>query len=175
MTLFWKTPSFWASGETRFVPYKTGFLAQLSVIFREITSRERSSGTQSGDQLARSTTFSDQSELLAELLMDSDDKQFSVIYPKFEEQGERVLSFVASEIRKELLPVTTDWTVRFHKWEKVGQNSLPADWEAVLKSPILDQLRMHHLNIQGATNPPSPPTPKVPKDYFFAVWPPRRR
>ena len=159
-----ENPVFLGQWRDAFRPVQNRLLAQLSVIFRDHQPERTAERSLATNLLA--DYVSDQSELLAELLMDADDKQFSVIYPKFEEQGERVLSFVASEIRKELLPVTTDWTVRFHKWEKVGQNSAPADWEAVLKSPILDELRMCHLNIQGATDPPSPPTPKVPKDYF---------
>ena len=39
----------------------------------------------------------------------------------------------------------------------------------MLKSPILDELRTSRLNIYGATDPPPPPTPKVPKDYFAVV------
>ena len=109
---------------------------------------------------------SDQTQVLADLLMDADDKQFPVIYPKFEEQGERGLSFLANEIGKELLPVTTDWTVRFHKWEKEGQNNPPADWEAVLKSPILDELRMSHLNIHGATRTAAAPNTKGSQRLF---------
>ena len=51
----------------------------------------------------------------------------------------------------------------------MGQNNLPADWEAVLKSPVLDELRMPRLSIYGATDPPPPPTPKVPTEYFAVV------
>src|SRR5262249_48741800 len=94
---------------------------------------------------------------------------FSVMYPKFEQQGDRGLSFLADEISKELLPVTTDWTVRFYKWTKEGRNRPPADWEAVLKSPILDELRMSRLNLHAATEPARSPAPKVPGKYFAAV------
>ncbi|MGA2033480.1 MAG: SUMF1/EgtB/PvdO family nonheme iron enzyme, partial [Thermoguttaceae bacterium] len=111
----------------------------------------------------------DQPQMLADLLMDADEEQFAVIYPKFKDQGERGLSILTSELGKELLPVTTDWTVRFYKWENsVGQMS-PADWEAVLKSPILDELRMPRLSFYGTEELPMGPTKKVPHDYFAVV------
>src|SRR5262249_18454091 len=112
---------------------------------------------------------SGQPRVLANLLMDADDKQFSVVFPKFEGQGERGLSFLADELGKEFPSVITDWTVRFHRWEEARQNNPPGDWEAVLKSPILDELRMSRLNIQGAIERPPPPTRKVPRDYFAVV------
>ena len=162
-----ENPVFLGQWSEAFRPVQSRLLAQLSEIFRDHQPERTAERSLATNLLA--DYVSDQSQLLADLLMDADDKQFSVIYPKFEEQGERGLSFLASEVSKELFPVTTDWTVRFHKWEKVGQNNLPADWEAVLKSPILDELRTARLNIYGATEPPPPPTEKVPKDYFAVV------
>ena len=57
----------------------------------------------------------DQPQLLADLLMDADEKQFAIIYAKFKNHGERGRTILASELDKKLLPVTTDWTVRFYK------------------------------------------------------------
>ena len=159
-----ENPVFLGHWSEAFRPVQNQLLAQLSEIFRDHQPERTAERSLATNLLA--DYVSDQSELLADLLMDADDKQFSVIYPKFEEQGERVLSFVASEIRKELLPVTTDWTVRFHKWEKVGQNNLPPTGKRSSNRRFSMKMRMCHLNIHGATDPPPPPTPKVPKGLF---------
>ena len=42
----------------------------------------------------------DQPQVLADLLMDADEKQFAVIYPKFKEQGEQGLPLLTGEIDK---------------------------------------------------------------------------
>ena len=57
--------------------------------------------------------------------MDADEKQFAIIFPKLKDHGEKGLPILTSEISKELLPVTTDWTVRFYKWEKAGRKPCP--------------------------------------------------
>jgi serine/threonine protein kinase/formylglycine-generating enzyme required for sulfatase activity len=162
-----ENPIFLGEWSSTFRPIRNRLLPQLSEIFRDHRPERTAERNLATNLVA--DYISDQSQLLADLLVDADEKQFPVIYPKFEELRERGLSFLAGELSKELRPVTTDWTVRFHKWKKTGQSILPADWEAVLKSPILDQLRTSRLNIYGASEPPPPPTPKVPKDYFAVV------
>jgi formylglycine-generating enzyme required for sulfatase activity len=162
-----ENPVYLGQWSEAFRPVRDRLLPQLSEIFRD-HQPERAAERGVATSLLADYAY-DQSQVLADLLMDADDKQFSVIYPKFEGQGERGLSFLDDEIGKELHSVTTDWTVRFHRWKEAGQNNPPADWQAVLRSPILDELRMSRLNIQGATEPPPPPTRKVPRDYFAAV------
>ena len=44
----------------------------------------------------------DQPQVLADLLMDADEKQFAVIYPKFKEHGEQGLPVLTGEIDKKL-------------------------------------------------------------------------
>ena len=151
-----ENPVFLVQWSEAFRPVGNRLLSRLSEIFRDHRPERTAERSLATSLLA--DYVADQSPVLADLLMDADEKQFDVIYPKFQKQGERALSFLASEIGKELPPVTTDWTVRFHAWEKVEQNNPPADWEAVLKSPILDELRMPRLRIYGATEPPPPPT-----------------
>ena len=46
----------------------------------------------------------DQPKVLADLLMDADEKQFAVMYPKFKEHGERGLPELTGEIDKKLPP-----------------------------------------------------------------------
>jgi serine/threonine protein kinase/formylglycine-generating enzyme required for sulfatase activity len=162
-----ENPVFLGEWSEVFRPVRNRLLAQLSEIFRDHEPERTAERSLATNLLA--DYVSDQSQLLADLLMDADEKQFPVIYPKFAEQGQRGLPLLATEVDKDLPPVTTNWTVRFYKWEKQGQTDLPADWEAVLKSPVLDELRTSRLNLYGAAEPPPPPTPKVPRDYFAAV------
>jgi serine/threonine protein kinase/formylglycine-generating enzyme required for sulfatase activity len=86
-------------------PVRTKLLAPLSSIFRDAKRREteRSLATDIlGDYAA------DNPWMLADLLMDADDKQFAVIYPKFKEQAERGLSVVTDEIDRKLPPDAKD-------------------------------------------------------------------
>jgi formylglycine-generating enzyme required for sulfatase activity len=100
--------------------------------------------------------------------MDADDKQFAVIYPKFQEQGEQDRHFLTSEFTKTLPVIRTNWMVRYYQW-KTGESESetpPANWETVLKSPILDELPMSRLTFSRSLGLP---TSKVPSDYFAAV------
>jgi serine/threonine protein kinase/formylglycine-generating enzyme required for sulfatase activity len=162
-----ENPIFLGHWSEAFRPVSERLVPRLSEIFRDHRPERTAERSVATSLLA--DYVSDQPQVLADLLMDADDKQFSVIYPQFERHGDRGLSFLADEVGKELPSVMTDWTVRFHRWEQAGQNSPPGDWEAVLRSPILDELRMSRLNIQGAIEPPPPPTRKVPRDYFAVV------
>jgi hypothetical protein len=142
-------------------------LAPLSVAYRSTNRPEER--TLAAEFLA--DYVADQPDVLADLLMDADDKQFAVIYPMLKEHGERGVSLLTSEMGREMSspPVTSDWTVRFYKWDDAGKEKPPADWNAVLKSPVLDELRMPRLNLGDVTrDPPAPPTPRVPR-FFFAV------
>lgn len=50
----------------------------------------------------------DQPELVADLLMDADEKQFPRLYPKSKEQGQRAFPVLAAEIDRQLQPKWTD-------------------------------------------------------------------
>jgi formylglycine-generating enzyme required for sulfatase activity len=78
---------------------RTKLLPQLSAVYRDAGRREteRSLAT---DLLA--DYAGDNSQLLADLLMDADDKQFAVIYPKFKEQGEKALPLLIGKIDMKL-------------------------------------------------------------------------
>jgi formylglycine-generating enzyme required for sulfatase activity len=80
-------------------PVRTKLLPSLSALYRDPKRREteRSLAT---DLLA--DYAADQPALLADLLMDAEDKQFAVLYPKFREQGARGLSELTGEIDKNL-------------------------------------------------------------------------
>jgi serine/threonine protein kinase/formylglycine-generating enzyme required for sulfatase activity len=85
-----------------FRPAKNWLLPRLSEIFRDHQperSAERSLATNILADYA-----SDNPLLLADLLMEADDKQFSVIHPRFKEQGEQGLPLLIGEIDKKLPP-----------------------------------------------------------------------
>ena len=95
-------PVFLGQWSEAFRPVKDRLLPQLSEIFR---------GHQPGHAAERSLATSlladyaaDRPEVLADLLMDADEKQFAVIYPKFKEQGEQGLPLLAGKIDKKLPP-----------------------------------------------------------------------
>ena len=85
---------FAASGADKLLPHCRRFI-EIPVA----AMRERSLAT---DILA--DYAADQPQVLADLLMDADDKQFAVIYPKFKEQGEQGLPVLIGEIDKKLPP-----------------------------------------------------------------------
>ena len=80
-------------------PVRAKLLAPLSAAYRETGRRdvERSLAT---DILA--DYAADQPQVLADLLMDADEQQFAVIYPKFKEQGEQGLPVLTGEIDNKL-------------------------------------------------------------------------
>ena len=78
-------------------------IGPLSAIYRDNDRREteRSLAT---DFLA--DYAADQPELLADLLMDSDEKQFAMLYPRFSDLGSSGLPALSAEIDKKLPPDT---------------------------------------------------------------------
>jgi formylglycine-generating enzyme required for sulfatase activity len=80
-------------------PVRGKLLPQLSTVYRDARRREteRSLAT---DLLAEYAA--DNPPLLADLLMDADDKQFGVIYPKLKDLGEQGLPLLTGEIDKAL-------------------------------------------------------------------------
>ncbi len=106
-----ENPAFFAPWSEAFRPVKYRLLPRLNEIFRDHQS-ERAAERSVATHLL--TEYAADPQMLANLLMDADEKQFDVIYRKFRDQGEKGLPILTSELSKELLPVTTDWTVRFY-------------------------------------------------------------
>jgi formylglycine-generating enzyme required for sulfatase activity len=161
---------FVAQWSEAFRPAKNRFLPLLLARFR-LQEDERAA-----DQRRFAATmladYEDRAQVLADLLSEADSIQFPPLFSKYKEQGERGTSILLSELAKDLPAPKTDWTVRFYKWKRTGERDAPADWDAVLQSPILDELRTSRLNLfcyGEPPNPPIPPTPKVPATYFAAV------
>lgn len=86
-------------------PVRVKLIPQLSAVFQNPNRREteRSLAT---DILADYAANNPQK--LADLLMDADERQFAVIYPKLKEKGEQGLLVLNSEIHKSLPPGTAD-------------------------------------------------------------------
>ncbi len=84
-------------------PVRKALIGPLSAIYRDNDHREteRSLAT---DILA--DYAADQPELLADLLMDSDEKQFAMLYPRFSDLGKGGLPALSAEIDRKLPPDT---------------------------------------------------------------------
>jgi eukaryotic-like serine/threonine-protein kinase len=90
--------SFWMEG---FRPVKSKLLAPLANIFRD-THRRETERTLATNILA--DYAADQPALLTDLLLDADDKQFAVLYPKLQVHGDRGLTLLLGEVDKQLPP-----------------------------------------------------------------------
>jgi eukaryotic-like serine/threonine-protein kinase len=84
-----------------FRPIKGKLLESLKSIYGNPDGRE-SERTLAANILA--DYAADQPQVLADLLMKADEKQFAVIYPKFKARGEEGLSLLIAEIDKKLPP-----------------------------------------------------------------------
>jgi serine/threonine protein kinase/formylglycine-generating enzyme required for sulfatase activity len=91
-----------------------------------LSSAYRSRGRGESDRYWASTLLADYCGdeahlgLLAGLLLDADDKQFAVIYPKFRERGEQGLALLTGEIGKKLpadLPSSDEKREELAKWQ----------------------------------------------------------
>ena len=72
---------------SRFVRCGTNCWPRLSVVFRDQQPARTAERTLATNILA--DYAADQPQVLADLLMDADEKQFAVIYPKFKEQASK--------------------------------------------------------------------------------------
>jgi serine/threonine protein kinase/formylglycine-generating enzyme required for sulfatase activity len=95
-----ENPVFLGHWSEAFRPVKRSFLKPLTDIFRDRDSERASERTLATNLLADYTA--DNPQRLADLLMDADDKQFAVIYPKLKERSEQSLPLLTGEIDKKL-------------------------------------------------------------------------
>jgi formylglycine-generating enzyme required for sulfatase activity len=139
-------------------PVRHKLLPHLVAVYRDATRRdvERSLAT---DILA--DYAADQPRLLADLLMDADDQQFAVIYPKFKDQGERSLPLLADEINKKLpsdLPSSDEKRERLAKRQAnaavalLKMNRAEKVWPLLKHGPDprVRSYLIHRLGPQGA-------------------------
>ena len=83
-------------------PVRVRLVGPLGDVFRGRQEERAAERTLATNILA--DYAADQPERLTELLLDADEQQFAVIYPKFKEQGERGLSVLSGEIDRKLPP-----------------------------------------------------------------------
>jgi serine/threonine protein kinase/formylglycine-generating enzyme required for sulfatase activity len=85
-----------------FRPVKESFVAPLREVF-QVQRPERAAERSLATSLLADYAAEDP-QLLADLLMDSDEKQFAVVYAKFKDLGKTGLALLAGEIDKKLPP-----------------------------------------------------------------------
>jgi eukaryotic-like serine/threonine-protein kinase len=101
-------------------PVRGKLLAPLSAVYRE-TGRRDVERSLAADILA--DYAADQPQVLADLLMDADEQQFAVIYPKFKDRGEQGLPILTGEIDKKL---SSDLPSSNEKREKLAKRQANA-------------------------------------------------
>ena len=79
-------------------PVKAKLLERLSAIFRDHQPERATERTLATNLLADYAR--EEPQVLADLLMDADEKQFAVLYPEFKDHGERGLVFLHAEVSK---------------------------------------------------------------------------
>ena len=89
-------PAFLAAWMEAFRPAREKLLGPLAAAFRD--RREDRTGERNLAASILADYAADQPQVLADLLMDADEKQFAVIYAKLKEQGERGLPVLSGEI-----------------------------------------------------------------------------
>jgi serine/threonine protein kinase/formylglycine-generating enzyme required for sulfatase activity len=104
-------------------PVRAKLLPHLSAVYRDASRRVvgRSLAT---DILA--DYAADRPEVLADLLMDADAKQFAVIYPKLKERGGRGLPVLTREIDKQLPPTLPSSDLKRERLAKRQANAAVA-------------------------------------------------
>lgn len=101
-----ENPVFLSQWSEAFRPVKNWLLPQLSEIFRDHQPERTAERSLATNLLA--DYAADQPQVLADLLMDGDEKQFAVLYPKFVKQRERGLPVLTGEIDRKLPPEAKD-------------------------------------------------------------------
>jgi formylglycine-generating enzyme required for sulfatase activity len=87
-------------------PVRASLLLPLSGIFRDRRPERTAERTLATNLLA--DYAGDRPEILADLLMDADEKQFAVLYPKFQAHGDRGLGILTGEAGRKVPPEATE-------------------------------------------------------------------
>ncbi len=99
-TLVLENPVYLGQWSEAFRPVKNSLLVPLADIFRDRSSERASKRTLATNLLA--DYAADQPQVLADLLMDADEKQFAVIYPKLKDRAEHGLPLLAAALDTKL-------------------------------------------------------------------------
>ncbi len=156
-----ETPVFLLYWSEAYRPVKDSLLKPLSEVYRD-QSPERAAERSVATSLLADYA-SDDSQVLADLLMDADEKQFAVIYPKLKEQGEKTAMLLTAEIDKKLPPELPSSDKEREKLAKRQANAAVAllrlnqsekVWPLLRRSdqpddPRLRSYLIHHLSPLG--------------------------
>jgi serine/threonine protein kinase/formylglycine-generating enzyme required for sulfatase activity len=104
-------------------PVRKNLLSPLAVVYRDGKRRETERSL-AAEILA--DFAADQPQLLADLLMEADENQFGVIYPRLREQGERGLATLIDEIDRKLPPDLPSSSAKREKLAKRQANAAVA-------------------------------------------------
>ncbi len=100
-----KNPSHYTPLLEMLRPIRSKLLAQLSEVYR---GKERSDSERSWATTILADYAADRPEVLADLLMDGDDKPFAVLYPKLKDHEDRGTAPLAAELDRKLHPQWID-------------------------------------------------------------------
>ena len=100
-----RNPSHYAPLLEMLRPVRNTLLGPLAEVFRQ---RQRPDSERSFATTILTDYAAHQPPILADLLMDADEKQFAVLYPKFKEQGERGLPVLVGEVDRKLPTEATE-------------------------------------------------------------------
>jgi serine/threonine protein kinase/formylglycine-generating enzyme required for sulfatase activity/Tfp pilus assembly protein PilF len=163
----------WSDG---FRPVTAFLLEPLSKIFRDTRPERTTERTLVTNILI--DYIADQPQVLADLLMDADERQFSLILPKFKERAEVGTPFLTAALNRKHTARELNWNVRFYQWgspipSKTLGNLIitqpvrpPTDWAAIVQSPLLAEVQVPRLFFNDKTGLPSD---KIPLAYFATV------
>jgi formylglycine-generating enzyme required for sulfatase activity len=99
LTVVKKNPSHYSPLLEMLRPVRQRLIGSLAEVYR---NREQPESERSFATTILADYASNQPSILAGLLMDADEKQFAVIFPKFKEQGERGLALLTIEMDRTL-------------------------------------------------------------------------
>ncbi len=154
-----ENPVFLGQWSEAFRPVKKSLLIPLADIFRDRNAERASERTLATNLLA--DYAADQPQFLADLLMDADDKQFGVIYPKLKDRTEHGIPLLTAVIDTKLpadLPSSDDKRETLAKRQANAAVALlrmnqPAKVWALLKhspDPRVRSYLIHRLSPLGA-------------------------
>ena len=118
-------PVFMGPWTEAFRPIKGHLLPPLSKIFCDQRPDRVAERTLATSLLADYAT--DDPQVMADLLMEAEENQFAVIYPKFKEQGGRYIPLLSSEIDKQ--PVVVKEKMIFETKGSIAEKDPKVEWQ----------------------------------------------
>lgn len=148
-----------------FRPVRQALLDPLTLIFKDRTADKAAERTLATNLLA--DYAADHPGVLAQLLTEADEKQYSRLFPLVEKRREECLGVLTKEINRiGGKGPSLNWDVRFYHWDAFLPMQAPPDWQAVLRSPVVEKWDTTNLDFHWKARLP---LKKVRPDHFAAV------